>query len=111
MSPVSRYSSTVFAEGSPLNVTNLTVGPDGWLYFCTGGRGSEGGIYRIVWMGQVPTEVTQLGGAQRHLEAARGEGVEQLIGLGADEEEVRLAGRLLQGFQETNERRKLKCTS
>ncbi len=50
-----------FATGKPLNVTNLTVGPDGALYFCTGGRGSEGGIYRIVWRGKVPPEAADLG--------------------------------------------------
>ena len=41
-----------FAAGKPLNVTGLDVGPDGALYFCTGGRGTEGGIYRIVWRGR-----------------------------------------------------------
>ncbi len=34
----------------------LDVGPDGGLYFCTGGRGTEGGVYRIVWRGQVPAQ-------------------------------------------------------
>lgn len=53
--------STVFLEGNPLNVTGLDVGPDGWLYFCTGGRATEGGIYRVVWMGRVPPEATRLG--------------------------------------------------
>lgn len=48
--------SEVFLEGHPLNATDLAVGPDGWLYFCTGGRGTEGGIYRIVWTGIVPTQ-------------------------------------------------------
>jgi len=38
----------VFLEGKPLNVTDLAVGPDGWLYFTTGGRGTEGGVYRVV---------------------------------------------------------------
>ena len=42
-------------------MTGLEVGPDGALYFCTGGRGTEGGIYRIVWRGRVPPEVTNLG--------------------------------------------------
>lgn len=37
-----------FLEGRPLNVTDLAVGPDGWMYFTTGGRGTEGGVYRIV---------------------------------------------------------------
>ena len=54
-------SSEVFLEGNPLNVTDLEVGPDGWLYFTTGGRGTAGGIYRVVWRGQVPAEVTDLG--------------------------------------------------
>jgi putative heme-binding domain-containing protein len=54
-------TSNVFLEGKPLNVTGLAVGPDGWLYFCTGGRDTEGGIYRVVWNGHVPEEATRLG--------------------------------------------------
>jgi hypothetical protein len=41
-------------EGKPMNVTGVDVGPDGWLYFGTGGRGTEGGLYRIVWKGEQP---------------------------------------------------------
>lgn len=54
-------TSSVFVEGSPLNVTDLTVGPEGSLYFSTGGRGTEGGIYRVVWLGRVPAEVRDRG--------------------------------------------------
>lgn len=54
-------TSRVFLEGHPLNVTDIDVGPDGWLYFSTGGRGTTGGIYRIVWRGEVPDEVLDLG--------------------------------------------------
>jgi putative heme-binding domain-containing protein len=46
--------SEVFLEGHPLNATDLAIGPDGWLYFSTGGRGTEGGVYRVVWTGKVP---------------------------------------------------------
>jgi putative heme-binding domain-containing protein len=46
-----KAASEVFLEGKPLNVTDLAVGPDGWLYFCTGGRGTEGGIYRVIYTG------------------------------------------------------------
>ncbi|HUY87650.1 MAG TPA: HEAT repeat domain-containing protein [Pirellulales bacterium] len=46
----------VFLEGRPLNATDLDVGPDGWLYFATGGRGTEGGVYRIVWTGKAPPQ-------------------------------------------------------
>ena len=54
-------SSETFLEGNPLNVTDLEVGPDGWLYFTTGGRGTGGGIYRVVWKGQVPKDVSDIG--------------------------------------------------
>ena len=55
----STYKATaeVFLEGQPLNATDVAVGPDGWLYFCTGGRETEGGIYRVVWEGKVPPTV------------------------------------------------------
>lgn len=45
-----------FLSGEPLSVTDLAVGPDGALYFCTGGRGTEGGVYRVNWTGTVPEE-------------------------------------------------------
>ncbi|MFN4261578.1 MAG: HEAT repeat domain-containing protein, partial [Gemmataceae bacterium] len=38
-----------FCQGAPLNVTDLAVGPDGALYFTMGGRGTQGGVYRIVY--------------------------------------------------------------
>jgi putative heme-binding domain-containing protein len=40
-----------FCQGAPMNVTDLNVGPDGALYFVMGGRGSQGGVYRIVYTG------------------------------------------------------------
>ncbi len=56
-----RATAEVFVEGKPLNVTDITVGPDGWLYFCTGGRDTEGGVYRIVWDGKVPPKAMRRG--------------------------------------------------
>jgi putative heme-binding domain-containing protein len=57
------YTATTetFVEGNPLNATDLEVGPDGWLYFATGGRGTGGGIYRVVWKGTVPPQMTDIG--------------------------------------------------
>lgn len=57
------YEATaeVFLEGQPLNVTDLSVGRDGWLYFCTGGRGTEGGIYRVMYDGKLPPQPKQTG--------------------------------------------------
>jgi len=43
-----RVESEVFAEGQPLQVTDLAAGPDGALYFTTGGRSTQSGLYRIV---------------------------------------------------------------
>lgn len=56
-----RAEHEVFLQGQPLNVTDLAVGPDGGLYFCTGGRGTKGGIYRVKWKGDVPASVKDLG--------------------------------------------------
>lgn len=53
--------SEVFLQGQPLNVTDLAVGPDGWLYFCTGGRGTKGGIYQVRWRGKVPDSIQDTG--------------------------------------------------
>lgn len=36
-----------FVHGEPLNVTDVEVGPDGFLYFTMGGRDTQGGFYRV----------------------------------------------------------------
>ncbi len=38
-------------KGKPLNVTDMEVGPDGALYFATGGRGTQSGLYRVSYVG------------------------------------------------------------
>ncbi|WP_238383088.1 DUF7133 domain-containing protein [Rubripirellula obstinata] len=53
--------SEVFLKGQPLNVTDLAVGPDGAMYFCTGGRGTAGGVYRVVYKGDIPDRMKNLG--------------------------------------------------
>jgi putative heme-binding domain-containing protein len=40
-----------FCSGNPMNVTDLAVAPDGAIYFTMGGRGSQGGVYRIAYPG------------------------------------------------------------
>lgn len=56
-----RVKAEDFVTGTPMNVTDVEVGPDGALYFCTGGRGTEGGIYRVRWDGELPDAVKNLG--------------------------------------------------
>ncbi|MCB1224352.1 MAG: PQQ-dependent sugar dehydrogenase [Verrucomicrobiales bacterium] len=45
------YTATTetFVSGRPLNVTDMQVGPDGALWFITGGRGTQSGLYRVNW--------------------------------------------------------------
>jgi putative heme-binding domain-containing protein len=47
------YAATdeLFAEGSPMNVCDMAFGPDGALWFITGGRGSQSGLYRVSFTG------------------------------------------------------------
>ncbi len=40
-----------FAVGKPLNVTDLAFGPDGAMYFTTGGRRTQSGLYRVTYVG------------------------------------------------------------
>jgi hypothetical protein len=40
-----------FLSGRPLNVTDGGVGPDGAIWFITGGRGTQSGLYRVGYDG------------------------------------------------------------
>jgi putative heme-binding domain-containing protein len=40
-----------FLKGKPLNVTDLEFGSDGAMYFITGGRGTQSGLYRVSYVG------------------------------------------------------------
>ena len=52
-------STETFLKGRPLNVCDLAIGEDGAMYFCTGGRGTAGGVYRISWTGEVPSQMLE----------------------------------------------------
>lgn len=47
----SSYTATQenFITGRPLNVTDGGIGPDGALWFITGGRGTQSGLYRVTY--------------------------------------------------------------
>ena len=45
-----------FLRGRPLNVTDLEIGPDGAMYFVTGGRKTQSALYRIRYTGEPVTE-------------------------------------------------------
>ena len=41
----------VFVKGKPLNLTDMEFGKDGAMYFITGGRGTQSGLYRVSFTG------------------------------------------------------------
>lgn len=53
-----------FVAGKPLNVTDLEIGADGAMYFTTGGRGTQSGLYRVSYTGKENTSAF----AQRSVE-------------------------------------------
>ena len=44
-------TSELFVGGRPLNVTDVCIGPDGAMWFTTGGRGTQPGLYRVSYVG------------------------------------------------------------
>jgi putative heme-binding domain-containing protein len=61
---------TLRADGpkAPLNLTDVVVGADGALYFTTGGRDTQSGLYRVSYVGKEPTAP-----ADQHDEPGAGE--------------------------------------
>ncbi len=74
-----------FINGRPLNVTDAAIGPDGALYFTTGGRRTQAGLYRVTYTGPQISEpaksahelaedlaAAKARDARRHLESFHG---------------------------------------
>ena len=69
-----------FVTGKPLQVTDLEVGPDGAMWFITGGRGTQSGLYRVTHenAGSLPrSELASAAGSEsrarrREIEALHG---------------------------------------
>ena len=94
-----------FVSGRPLNVTDACVGPDGALWFITGGRGTQSGLYRVHFSGEM--EVTErkkdqrskdLRALRRELEASKPSDAKQVFEvitqLSHEDEHIRFAARL-----------------
>ena len=48
-----RAQAETFLKGRPLNVTDVTIGPDGAMYLVTGGRKTQSALYRIDYTADV----------------------------------------------------------
>jgi putative heme-binding domain-containing protein len=75
-----RCQSETFLRGRPLNVTDLAFGPDGALYFITGGRGTQSALYRIRYDGDAI--------------AGRGQGAQEKARIAFSKDAVALRKRL-----------------
>jgi putative heme-binding domain-containing protein len=54
----SSYKATKeeFLSRTPLPLTDVAVGPDGAIYFTTGGRGLQSELFRVTYVGKEPTD-------------------------------------------------------
>jgi putative heme-binding domain-containing protein len=50
-----------FIHGEPMPITDLEVGPDGNIYFTTGGGQANGGLYKVTWTGTRPAQPSMTG--------------------------------------------------
>ena len=49
-----------FLSGRPLNLTDFVFGPDGAMWFTTGGRRTQSALYRVSWTGEIPEPLLTL---------------------------------------------------
>ncbi|HZQ48129.1 MAG TPA: c-type cytochrome, partial [Verrucomicrobiae bacterium] len=65
------YDATfeAFLKGKPLNLTDVEFGKDGAMYFITGGRGTQSGLYRVSYVGPRQKE-DETGPTKEELKAA-----------------------------------------
>lgn len=72
-----------FVSGRPLNVTDGCIGPDGALWFTTGGRGTQSGLYRVTAQSPDPANTSPISSA-----------TERVADEGSDDPFARHAARL-----------------
>jgi len=114
------YSATIetVLRGIPLNLTALEFGQDGALYFITGGRGTESGLYRLTYAVpnfKEPPKTRDEKAAEAQAETARRlrHDLERFYGkrdprivpavwplLGSDDRWIRYAARIALEFQD-----------
>ncbi len=112
------YAGTAenFLAGKPLNVTDVAFGPDGAMYFVTGGRRTQSGLYRVSYVGPkveellAPTDASAAAArALRHrLEAMHGRAQAGAVDeiwphLASSDPVIRHAARIALEWQDVNE--------
>lgn len=84
-----------FVTGQPMNVTDLEFGPDGALYFITGGRGTRSMLYRVTHEGPAGGEPAPSTSPARDLRRRLESGdVTPWPSLGSPDRAIRTAARI-----------------
>jgi len=84
-----------FITGQPLNVTDLEFGPDGSLYFMTGGRGTRTSLYRVSYEGAPGPEPGATASASRELRRnLEADAADAWPALGSTDRAIRTAARI-----------------
>jgi len=109
-----------FVQGKPLNVTDMEFGHDGALYFATGGRNTQSGLYRVTYVGrqasspaltsaeeQAAAKAAEARALRHQLEAFHGKKDPAAIGfawrhLDSDDRFIRYAARIAIEAQDVN---------
>ena len=93
-------------KGKPLNVTDMEVGLDGALYFATGGRGTQSGLYRVSYTRALqyetefhPQDANSPGAVRHRIEAFHGKQDPKAVAtawphLSSDDRFIRYAARI-----------------
>ncbi|MEO7319104.1 MAG: heme-binding protein [Chthoniobacteraceae bacterium] len=112
------YTATAehFVVGRPLNVTDLAFGPDGAMYFITGGRRTQSGLYRVSYTGPkfehapplADEDAAKARALRRQLEAFHGHSAPDAVEkiwphLGSEDPWIRHAARIALEWQDVKQ--------
>ena len=89
----------VFVSGKPLPLTDAVIGPDGAMYFLTGGRRLRSGLYRVTYVGDESTAavgvVPESAGQKKLRKIQESRDVAELIkAIGSEDRVLRFAARV-----------------
>ena len=89
----------VFISGKPLPLTDVSIGPDGAMYFMTGGRRLRSGLYRVTYEGEestAPVAASMVSDKQKELKTIMDsrDSAELVKAIGSEDRVLRFAARV-----------------
>ena len=89
----------VFISGKPLPLTDVSIGPDGAMYFMTGGRRLRSGLYRVTYEGEestAPVAASMVSDKQKELKTIMDsrDSADLVKAIGSEDRVLRFAARV-----------------